>query len=228
VLNEAVDIEDFLEPGIAASNVIIRIRKDILFSLAEFNHNNEEFISFLSDSNSPFLYQENISFEMNSIIIDLAKKTDYGKLEKLYYKTKAMELLYHFFTLFSKRKTYNAIPINNADIERILRIEKMILKDLSIPPVLSKLACAIGMSETKMKLLFKKIFGDSIYNYYSSARMIEAASLLKNNKNLSVSDVGYSLGFSNLSHFSNLFRRHIGMNPKEYVMGINKYKPETM
>ena len=85
-------------------------------------------------------------------------------------------------------------------------------------PVHKELAHIIGMSETKMKLLFKKIFGTSIYNYYSSARMIEAASILKNDKNISVSEVGYSLGFSNLSHFSKMFKKHIGLKPKEYAL----------
>ena len=33
---------------------------------------------------------------------------------------------------------------------------------------------------------------------------------------LSVSDVGYKLGFTNLSHFSRVFKEHIGMKPKQY------------
>ncbi|MDR1610540.1 MAG: helix-turn-helix domain-containing protein [Candidatus Symbiothrix sp.] len=43
----------------------------------------------------------------------------------------------------------------------------------------------------------------------------EAARLLKEEK-LSVSDAGYRLGFTNLSHFSRVFAAHIGMKPKQY------------
>lgn len=71
-----------------------------------------------------------------------------------------------------------------------MHIEKILLKDLSKPPVFSDLSLAIGMSKTKMKALFKRIFEDSIYNYYSSARMIEAVSMLKNNSTIPVSEVG--------------------------------------
>ncbi|MFA7628740.1 MAG: AraC family transcriptional regulator, partial [Candidatus Dojkabacteria bacterium] len=110
--------------------------------------------------------------------------------------------------------------IHKGDIEKILKVEKIILQDLGKPPILPDLARTIGMSETKMKSLFKKIFEDSIYNYYSSARMIEAASILKSNPCLPVSEVGYALGFSNLSHFSKMFKRHIGMKPKEYAMRL--------
>ncbi|QEH41201.1 AraC family transcriptional regulator [Chitinophaga sp. XS-30] len=72
-----------------------------------------------------------------------------------------------------------------------------------------------GMSESKLKRLFKQIFGNRIYNYCQCFRMKEAAYLIKEEK-LSVSEVGYRLGFSNLSHFSRLFETHIGLKPKKH------------
>jgi AraC-like DNA-binding protein len=45
--------------------------------------------------------------------------------------------------------------------------------------------------------------------------MKEAARLLREEKR-SVSDVGYTMGFTNLSHFSRLFNEHCGMMPKQY------------
>ena len=139
-------------------------------------------------------------------------------------KTKISELIYEFFSRFLRRDTFDFGSIRQGDIEKILHVEKMILRDLGKVPVLSALARTIGMSETKMKSLFKKIFEDSIYNYYSSARMVGAASTLKNNRHIPVSEVGYSLGFSNLSHFSKIFKRYIGINPKEYALSSNDYK----
>lgn len=69
-----------------------------------------------------------------------------------------------------------------------------------------------------MKDLFRQVFGDSIYNYYQTARMEEAAYLLKH-KNYSVSEAGYQLGFSNLSHFTRLFERHHQQKPQKYALG---------
>jgi AraC-like DNA-binding protein len=46
--------------------------------------------------------------------------------------------------------------------------------------------------------------------------MKESARLLKEEK-LSVSEVGYQMGFTNLSHFSRVFKEHIGMKPKQYT-----------
>ncbi|WP_299780834.1 helix-turn-helix transcriptional regulator [uncultured Formosa sp.] len=79
------------------------------------------------------------------------------------------------------------------------------------------LAQLAGFSESKLKRLFKQIFGNSLYDYYQVFRMKEAARLLKENK-LSVSEVGYKIGFSNLSHFSRVFEKHVGLKPKKYSM----------
>jgi len=79
------------------------------------------------------------------------------------------------------------------------------------------LALLANMSPSKLKRLFKQIFGNSIFSYYQEFRMKEATRLLKEEK-LSVSDVGYRLGFTNLSHFSRVFQEHIGMKPKQYSL----------
>ncbi|MDR1348728.1 MAG: helix-turn-helix domain-containing protein [Prevotellaceae bacterium] len=84
------------------------------------------------------------------------------------------------------------------------------------PPVIKELAIYANMSPSKLKRLFRQILGDSIFSYYQTFRMKEVARLLKEEKKLSVSDVGYRLGFTNLSHFSRIFKEHIGMKPKQY------------
>jgi len=45
--------------------------------------------------------------------------------------------------------------------------------------------------------------------------MKKAAYLIKE-ENLSVSEAGYRMGFSNLSHFITLFEMHNGIKPKKY------------
>lgn len=73
------------------------------------------------------------------------------------------------------------------------------------------------MNELKMRNIFKQVFGMGMYDYYQYMRMKEAARLLKEER-LSVSEAGYQLGFENLSHFSRVFERHIGIKPKKYSM----------
>jgi AraC-like DNA-binding protein len=101
------------------------------------------------------------------------------------------------------------------DIKAIYAIKSHLQSHLEEPPNIAGLARDASMSEPKLRKLFKQTFGKGVFEYYQSARMQEAARLLKE-KRLTVSQVGYQLGFTNLSHFSRVFEQHIGMKPKKY------------
>ncbi|MDN3584657.1 helix-turn-helix transcriptional regulator [Mucilaginibacter flavus] len=87
---------------------------------------------------------------------------------------------------------------------------------MSINPNLSDLTKISGMSESKIKRLFKHIFGNTLYNYYQYLRIQQAAFLIKE-QHLSISEAGYQMGFTNLSHFARIFERHKGIKPKKYA-----------
>jgi AraC-like DNA-binding protein len=114
-----------------------------------------------------------------------------------------------------KRDEKHLYDLNIHDIQTIYKVKTQMLEHLGVPPVIGDLALSASMSPTKLKRLFKQIFGNSIFNYYQTFRIKEAALLLKEGK-LSVSEVGYRMGFTNLSHFSKVFKAHIGVRPKQY------------
>jgi AraC-like DNA-binding protein len=173
-------------------------------------------IKKIISGNDSFLFFEKMTAETQRVLKQLSEINDRDDLKYLYYQIKVEELLYLLFSGLLSREPYHHKPINNSDVEKLMIIRNAVLADLSQPPVLPQLADLGGMSETKMKQLFKQTFGDTIYNYYQHARMEEAAFLLKH-AGLSVSEVGHQLGFSNLSHFSRLFEQHYKLTPKKYA-----------
>lgn len=78
------------------------------------------------------------------------------------------------------------------------------------------LANGVGMSRVHMHRKLKELTNMSARDFIKSIRMKQAADLLSDQK-LSVSEIAYALGFSNLSHFSNSFKEFYGMSPKEYA-----------
>ncbi|KAA6307890.1 Regulatory protein PchR, partial [termite gut metagenome] len=130
-------------------------------------------------------------------------------------RIKAEELVCRLLMELEKRDEQHLYALNIRDIQTIYKVKEQMLEHPEIPPVIKELAVCANMSPSKLKRLFKQIFGNSIFSYYQAFRMKEAARLLKEEK-LSVSDVGYKLGFTNLSHFSRVFKEHIGMKPKQY------------
>lgn len=172
-------------------------------------------VQTILNGQSGFLYYESMGIEVQKVLKQLTDFNQENELSFLYYKIKAQELLYLVFEKLLQRENTRHSQIYKDDIEKLLLIRTQIIADLSQPPRLQLLSKTAGMGETKMKELFKQVFGDSIYNYFQKARMEEAAYLLKQGK-YTVTQIGYKLGFLNLSHFSKLFEKHYGSKPKKY------------
>jgi AraC-like DNA-binding protein len=165
----------------------------------------------------PYLYEEIISPVMQQVAAAVLVADVQEPLRDFYLQLKAQELIYLFFAALLKREQSPVYPMNGADVAMMYQVRNRIITDLSITPDLPDLAHFAGMSESKMQRLFRQIFGNSIYNYYQVLRIHEAAYLIKEQR-LSVSEAGYRLGFTNMSHFTRMFERHIGMKPKKYAL----------
>jgi AraC-like DNA-binding protein len=194
--------------------VVVGITADRLRSVLSIENPNGT-LKTITAENASFLFFESLDPEMQLLLKNIVSVDMNNSLNNFYVQIKVQELMYLLFSKLSLRENTTFRNINSNDAEKLLVIRNEILKDLSIPPALSELAIIASMSETKLKQLFKQTFGDTIYNYYQKARMEEAAFLLKQAKH-SVSEVGYELGFSNLSHFSRLFEKQYGITPKKF------------
>ncbi len=193
---------------------VVGIKKSALSELLTLNAS-YPLVETITRDKSSFLYYENMWPDIEKILEHLALINKQDPLNNLYFKIKVQELIYLLFNKLLKRENLPQQVISNEDAEKMHTVRTTILSDLSEPPALAELARMIGMSETKMTALFKQVFGDSIYNYYQKVRMGEAAFLLRES-DFSVSEVGHQLGFTNLSHFSRLFKKHYDLTPKKY------------
>jgi AraC-like DNA-binding protein len=163
----------------------------------------------------PLLFEQIIYPSVQRIVDEIVSEPVDKTFELFFLRIKAEELVCRLLMELEKREAQHLYPLNSRDIKALYNIKEEMLNHLETPPVIAKLALSAGMSPTKLKRLFRQIFGSSIFSYYQEFRMIEAARLLKE-ENLSVSDAGYQLGFTNLSHFSRVFQKHTGMKPKQY------------
>ena len=205
---------EYLPANKRINSIVITVSTDYLKELLK-PKTGDTLLQMITSGNQPFLFEEIISPEIQEIGAGIVTANPPKELQDLYYKIKAEELIYLLFAELLKRQDATLQRLNLADVKRIYEIKAKLLSDLDTPPKLPELVKVSGMSESKLKRLFKQIFGNSIYNYYQIFRMKKAADLIKE-ENLSVSEKGYHLGFSNLSHFTRLFEAHIGVKPKKY------------
>lgn len=169
----------------------------------------------LLQNTQPLLFEQMIYPSLQKIIDEIVTVQVDPAFELFYQRVKAEELICRLLMELEKRNEQQLYALNTHDIQALYKVKEHILNQLEIPPVINELAKYACMSPSKLKRLFKQIFGNSIFSYYQQFRIQEAARLLKEEK-LSVSDAGYRMGFTNLSHFSRVFEEHIGLKPKQY------------
>ena len=97
------------------------------------------------------------------------------------------------------------------------RIMKAINKNLSDSDFnVDMLTQEVGISRAQLHRKMKEMTGISTSEFIRNIRLEQAARLLKEQK-INVTQVAYTVGYSNLAHFSTIFRKHFGVAPSEYA-----------
>ncbi len=97
------------------------------------------------------------------------------------------------------------------------RIMKAINKNLGDSDFnVDMLTQEVGISRAQLHRKMKEMTGISTSEFIRNIRLEQAARLLKEQK-INVTQVAYTVGFSNLAHFSTIFRKHFGVAPSEYA-----------
>lgn len=178
-----------------------------------------EVVRKLLENVEPLLFEQLLHPVLQQVMDEVMTAQVDPAFELFFLRIKAEELLCRLLMELEKRDEERVYALNGEDLKAVYAIKEQLLTRLDVPPVIGELAANVNMSPTKLKRLFKQVFGDSIFSYYQGFRMKEAARLLKEER-LPVSDVGYRMGFSNLSHFSRVFEEHMGMKPKRFSKNV--------
>jgi AraC-like DNA-binding protein len=195
------------------ASITIAVSKQYLHQL--FGQIDHPVVAAVLQAGDNFVLETGISPEIINTAGDFLHQPVPESMESHYYKLKCEELLCHIFAILMQRNEVPARGIHINDIKAIYAVKLYLQVHLNEPPNIATLARGACMSEPKLRKLFKQTFGKGVFEYYQWARMQEAARLLCE-KRLTVSEVGYQLGFTNLSHFSRVFEQHIGQKPKKY------------
>lgn len=96
------------------------------------------------------------------------------------------------------------------------RIMKSLNDNMSDPNFnVEKLAFDVGISRAQLHRKMKEITGISTGEFIRNLKLEQAARLILKG-DLNVTQVAYSVGFSNSTHFSTVFKKHFGVSPSEY------------
>ena len=168
------------------------------------------FLNLFKDFN-PKISLKGISYEQSQISVKqrlllhdiaalLSSQEDFS--QNLLLESKVLELLF----LLSPKELE---PCKS----EAYKAQELLLKNMDNPPSIKELAKLCATNEFKLKNSFKETFGSSIYAHLAQKRLEKAAILLED-LSLSVSEVASMVGYTNLSHFSKIYKARFGHSPR--------------
>ncbi len=106
--------------------------------------------------------------------------------------------------------------INKEERTIAIKAKKHLLKNFVNPPTIQTLAHLCATNESKLKIVFKKVYKLTTYSYIQKLRLEEANLLLKEQM-FSIGEIAKKVGYKHQGHFSNLFFKTYGVYPKELL-----------
>lgn len=182
-----------------------------------------EFLPYLEKNSKEILYTSfDISSSMQACISNIINCRYTNPLRKIFLAGKINELVSLMIMDFVIGRAESPESVlQPCDIDNVIAARDIMLKNLDSPPSIAELAKRVCLNEFKLKKGFKEIFGTTVFGYARREKMEQARTMLDSGK-YTVSQIAWGLGFTNVSHFIAVFRKHHGVNPGSYLQKVKK------
>jgi AraC-like DNA-binding protein len=167
----------------------------------------------------PLFKFENVTPAILQSALNLFTIKPNARLLNLRMKAIAYDMLNDLFLAFDPRKDSNSPVFKyQSDIEVIFRIREQLLdhKEMNYPTV-DVLAKQAAMSPSKLKTLFRSVFGMSIFEFYQHHWLAYARQLIEG-RQFSIAEVGSKIGYNNLSKFAQAYKKQFGYLPHQTLL----------
>jgi AraC-like DNA-binding protein len=100
------------------------------------------------------------------------------------------------------------------DLKRIDEARDILIENYRDPPAIPALARRVGVNQTKLKALFKTVYGTTIHEFTQRLRMEKASELLAKG-DLTIAEIAYAVGYEFPASFTHAFRKFYGHSPRQ-------------
>lgn len=109
-------------------------------------------------------------------------------------------------------------------MEKVMRVVNEHLADPALN--VEMLAAEVGLSRVHIHRKLKELTNLSTRDFIKNIRLQQAVNLLGGDQKLTISEIAYATGYTNLSHFSSSFKEKYGLSPTEYMAKYRKANTE--
>lgn len=155
--------------------------------------------------------------EYKRLLNEIIQTPENGNFELMVIQNRISLILERFFTRLYKKLSDTTVFIkaSSDELGRVREVEAELLKDFSYqPPNINALARKAAMSTSKLKNLFKEVYGLPVYQYFQKQRMNKAKAMLISRK-YSIKQVTEELGYNAVNEFSRAFQKMFDQTPND-------------
>lgn len=146
-----------------------------------------------------------------------------GMVKRIYLESKVTELIAlvvdHEIAIQQGEDEKN--PLKPEQLERVHCAKEILLRDLSNPPSLTKLAHQVGLNAFMLGQGFRQVFGNTVFGQLQAYRL-EAARQLLAEQDITIAEVSHRVGYASTTSFSKAFKKTFGISPKAYQKSCRK------
>ncbi|NLR90994.1 MULTISPECIES: helix-turn-helix transcriptional regulator [Flammeovirga] len=135
--------------------------------------------------------------------------------ENEYLEIYAKHLVTVFFSNINDREKIDESNKYTFSVEPVFKARDILKNRINEQIIIDELSKECGLSESRLRFLFKQIFGTTIHQFHLDERLDHSRVMLRDGSK-TMSMIAMDLGFSSASHFSSAFKKKFNLSPKQY------------
>lgn len=209
-----------IPPGVTYSTVSIQIEESFLkeYVAEDMNKLPQDFCDILYNRKSQKndrRFFSGLTPPMLCAAMSALNSTKTGGVSKRFLQAKANELIcLKLFQLMEQNNPTSTGRLSRQDRQNILTAREILTETMDNPPTIDELSRRVGINTLKLKQGFKREFGTTVYDYFRQYRLEKAMNYLQRGEK-GVAETAYAIGYSNISHFIDAFKKRYGITPGE-------------
>jgi AraC-like DNA-binding protein len=204
--------------NVRSRNIYLSFTKEWLYELLTAEPQGELLLTNVL-MKAPLYHYELIDSEYRRLMQEIMQAKDDVNFKEFRIYNRVMAIIERFFVRYYRKisETHRQFKISSDEMQRLKTVEAEILKDFSFtPPNITQLSRMAAMSPSKLKLVFKEVFGMPVYQYYQKHRLQKGKAMLITRK-YTVKQVATELGYIHVKDFSRAFQKHFDQFPEEII-----------
>jgi AraC-like DNA-binding protein len=186
--------------------------------LSTYNNKQQELNNFLNNKTGLINWLDIVpeADRLSKEMWDLLKITNAQKTNDIILRKQTKDIIVDFFANALKDDRFKIYePLKTPDYANVAKADKIILQNLSTRFIgVEAIAKAVNISPTKLKAIFKSIFGFSMLQYHKEKNMLLAKQLIEKS-NIQIKNIAITAGFESSGKFSAAFKKRFGLLPSD-------------